>query len=330
MRRLLFLAALASVVAAAFVVPVPLVAIQPGPAVGVPEVVRLGAAPEAAAQPVNGRLLLTTVRISELPLAGAVEAWFDDSVDLVPREAVIPPGVDERQYAVDQQRVFRESVQVAAAVGLRAAGHAVEVSGGGAQVAGIVTGSPADGRLREGDVIAAVDGRPVRLASDVVEATGRARDGDEVTVEILRGEDRRVVRLRLRRVSQLGRPGIGVVLRTVDPDIRLPFPVEVDQERIGGPSAGLMLALTVFDLADPVDLAAGRTVAGTGTIDLEGNVGQVGGVRQKVEAARRAGATVFLAPAGEAREARAGAAGALRVVPVETFAEAVAALQPGR
>jgi PDZ domain-containing protein len=75
----------------------------------------------------------------------------------------------------------------------------------------------------------------------------------------------------------------GVALRTVDPDIRLPFPVEVDVDRIGGASAGLMLALTVYDLVDPVDLAGGRAIAGTGTMDLQGDVGQVGGVRQKVE-----------------------------------------------
>jgi PDZ domain-containing protein len=84
-----------------------------------------------------------------------------------------------------------------------------------------------------------------------------------------------------------------------------------------------MLALTVYDLADPGDLAQGRTIAGTGTIDLAGNVGPVGGVREKVAAARRARATVFLVPADEAREARDAAGNTLAVKPVRTFAEAV-------
>lgn len=330
MRRPLLLVALALVVVAAFVVPLPFIAIEPGPAVPVPPLVRLG----APVEPVDGQLLLTTVRISEPPLVETVSDWIDPTTDLLPRQAVIPPGVDERQYLADQQRVFRESAQVAAAVGLRAQGYPVEIAGSGALVSGIIKGSPADGRVQEGDVIVAVDGRPVRLASDVVEATGRAREGDEVTVEVRRGEDRQTVTLRVERVSQLGRPGLGVVLRTVNLDVKLPFPFEVDQEQIGGPSAGLMLALTVYDLVAPVDLARGRVIAGTGTIDLQGNVGEVGGVKQKIVAAAAKGATIFLVPSGELADARAGVrAGGLRgirLVSVDTFDQAVAALASPR
>jgi PDZ domain-containing protein len=325
LRRTLVLVALTSVVAAAFVVPLPMVAIAPGPAVSVAPLVRLG----GPTHPVNGKLLLTTVGVSQPPLAEAVADWVDRRADLLPREAVIPPGVDEKQYVADQQRVFRESAQVAAAVGLRAAGYPVQILGSGAQVSGVVKGSPADGKLREGDVIAAVDGRPVRLASDVVEATGRARAGDEVTLEIRRGQAQQTVKLQVEKVSQLGRPGLGVVLQTVNLDVKLPFPADVNQEQIGGPSAGLMLALTVYDLVSPADLARGRTIAGTGTIDLEGNVGQVGGVKQKVLAAKAAGATVFLVPTAELSDARAGASPGIELIPVKTFSDALEALTSG-
>jgi PDZ domain-containing protein len=202
----------------------------------------------------------------------------------------------------------------------------VRVSGGGARVVGVIAGSPADGLLREGDVIIAIDGHPVRTASDVAGATARAVPGQAVMVTFQRGNERATATVRLGKVSRLERPALGVALESVDPQIQLPFPVMVDQGDVGGPSAGLMMALTVYDLADPGDLAQGRTIAGTGTIDLAGNVGPVGGVREKVAAARRAKATVFLVPADEAREARDAAGNTLAVKPVRTFAEAVDAL----
>jgi PDZ domain-containing protein len=321
----LFLWAWGVILAAVLIVPLPLVAIEPGGALPVPPRVTLG----VPVQPVHGQLLLTTVRLAEPSLVGAVAGWLDDKTDLAPRQAVIPPGVDEREYLAAQERVFRESAQVAAAVGLRRAGYPVEVSGGGVRVSAVIPGSPAAGRLREGDVITAVDGRPVRLASDVVEATSRAKAGDQVTIEVKRGDETHMFTIKLERVSELGRPGLGVALSTLGFDVKLPFPVEVDHGNIGGPSAGLMLALTVYDLVDPVDLAGGRTIAGTGTIDISGRVGPVGGVAQKVAAAKEAGATMFLAPAAEARQARKAAGTRLKVTSVQTMDDAVAALTAG-
>jgi PDZ domain-containing protein len=251
---------------------------------------------------------------------------IDPKVDLEPRPRVIPPGVRRDEFLQAQLRLFRESADVAAAVGLQRAGYPVRVSGGGARVVGVIAGSPADGVLREGDVIVAVDGRPVRTASDVAEATARIAGDQPLPVTFRRGDEVRTVTLRVTKVSQLGRPGLGVALVSLDPQIVLPFPVTIDQDDIGGPSAGLMMALTVFDLADPGDLAQGRVIAGTGTIDLNGNVGPVGGVRQKVLAAEAARAVVFVVPADEAKEARKAAGNRLAIKPVRTFDEALDAL----
>ena len=322
MRRALFLSGWGAILAAALIVPLPVLAIEPGGALPVPPRVKLG----VPAHPVHGQLLLTTVRLVEPPVVQAALDWLDGDADLAPRQAVIPPGVDEQEYFAAQQRVFQESAQVAAAVGLRKAGYPVEVSGGGVRVAAVIPRSPAAGQLREGDIITAVDGRPARLASDVVEATSRAKAGDQVTVEVKRGDETRTFTIRLAEVSELGRPGLGVALTTLGFDVKLPFPVDVDQGQIGGPSAGLMLALTVFDLADPGDLVRGRTVAGTGTIDISGRVGPVGGVAQKVAAAEEAGAGLFLAPAAEAGQARKAAGTRLRVISVQTMDDAMAAL----
>jgi Lon-like protease len=87
-----------------------------------------------------------------------------------------------------------------------------------------------------------------------------------------------------------------------------------------------LIALTVYDLADEGNLTDGRVIAGTGTIDGQGNVGPVGGVEQKIETALNAGAQIFLVPAQEAEQARAAAEGRLRVIEVATLQGAIAAL----
>src|SRR5205823_2181701 len=136
--------------------------------------------------------------------------------DLVRKENVIPPGVNERDYFRAQERVFAESARVAAAVALQAAGYSVDVSGGGAEVIEIIKGSPAEGRLRAGDVITAVNGEPVRLAADVGSNMAGAHAGQRVTLTIERAGAGRTLTLTLRHVSQVGRPALGVALQTVD------------------------------------------------------------------------------------------------------------------
>lgn len=134
-------------------------------------------------------------------------------------------------------------------------------------------------------------------------------------------------RVTLGRSEQQPGPVLGVAISTVGFDIDLPFPVQVDAGRIGGPSAGLLMALTVYDLADVGDLTRGRIIAGTGTIDAQGNVGPVGGVEQKIEAAVDARAQIFLAPVGEAEQARAAAGDRLQVIGVTTLDDAIGALK---
>ena len=309
--------------ALAALVPLPLFVIAPGSAISVGERVELGRAPD----PLSGELLLTTVRVFQPTSLGVVEAWIADAHDVFRREEIVPEGVNEADFEAAQRDLFRESAEVAAAVGLRAAGEDVEISGEGALVGGLLPGSPAAGVLREGDVITAVDGTPVELASDLVTALASRSAGDEVLLTVSRDDTDLEFRVRLDTVEGVTQPAIGVAVTTVGLDISLPFPVEVDQGRIGGPSAGLLIALTVYDLADPGDLAAGRSIAGTGTIDLDGDVGPVGGVDAKVLAAKEAGASVFLVPENELDLAREVAGDDIEVIPVATLEEAIAALR---
>jgi len=322
-RTALLTSSVGVLAAAALLVPLPVLELSPGPAVDVPPLVHIA----GPTHRVSGRLLLLTVTLSDPSLLQTVRAWLDPHRELVPRQAVIPPGVDGEQYQQAEQAVFDESARVAAAVAFRAAGLPAHVSGGGAQVAGVIRGGPSAGKLEVGDVITAVDGHPTPLAADVVTTTANTTAGQQVRLTITRGGSPRIIVVTLRPVGPLGRAGLGVAIRTVEPTIDLPVAVSVNQGDIGGPSAGLMMALSIYDLVGPVDLARGRVVAGTGTIDTAGHVGPIGGIAEKVVAAEHAGASVFLAPTSQAAAARAAANPGLRVVPVGTFDDAVRALQ---
>lgn len=325
MRRGLVAGVVVVLVATWFVTSIrlPLIVLSPGLALPVGERVEF---PTRSEDELSGLLLLTTVRISQPNSLEALGAWLDDDSDVIRRERVIPEGVNAEEYFRGQSEVFEQSGQLAAAAGLRAAGEDVSVSGAGAQVLVVAPDAPAAGVLRPGDVITAAGGRPVSVAPELVAAVARRKIGEELTLTVRRDGMIRNVDVTLGRFGQQPGPALGIAIGTVDFDIRLPFPVDVDAGDIGGPSAGLLIALTVYDLADEGDLTAGRVIAGTGTIDAQGNVGPVGGVEQKIEAALDADARIFLAPPDEVEQARVAAAERLEILEVATLQEAIAAL----
>lgn len=301
----------------------PLLMISPGAALPVGPRVEF---PTRSEDALTGQLLLTTVRVSQPTALEALGAWLDEDEDIVQRDQVIPEGVDEREYFQAQRAVFQQSGQLAAAAGLRAAGEKVTVSGAGVRVVAVLPDAPVTGVLRPGDVITAAGGQPIGLAPELIAAVTRRQIGDQMTLAVRRDGLVRDVDVTLGRSGLQPGPVLGVAIDTVDFDIELPFPVEVDAGDIGGPSAGLLMALTVYDLADEGDLTAGRLIAGTGTIDAQGNVGPVGGVEQKIDTAVDAGARVFLAPLEEVEQARAAAGDRLQVIGVGTLRDAIEAL----
>lgn len=328
MRKLLLLAGLGLIAAALFFVQVPLVQLTAGGALSVPEQVALaGSGDDADIGEINGDLLLTTVRLESPTAVEAVQAAIDDTEDLVPRRSVVPPDIDPDEFRRQQQRRFRESARVAGAVAQRAAGLDVTVSGKGARVVGVLPGSPAQGNLEGGDVIVEVEGRDIDLASDVGVAIAGLGSGDDVELMIERDGEETTVTVTLEELAELGQAGLGVALQTVDQDIDMPLEVEVRGTDIGGPSGGLMLALTIYDLVADDDVANGRVIAGTGTIDGNGGVGPISGIEQKVQSAEQADAGIMLVPAVQADAAGSAAGDDLHVIGVETFEEALQALQ---
>lgn len=327
MRKLVFAAAVAIIVWALLVVPMPFAVLEPVEAIPVGTVIEVDG-PGVA--PFDEDLRLTVVRFRQPSAVGAIAVLLDDTRDLILAQAIVPPGVDERQFEELQERLFRESLRVAVAMGLQSADRDVEVSGEGARVIATLPGTPADEVLREEDVIIAVDGRELSLASELATILGGLEAGTQVELTVRREGEQVTETVQLAPlpdVDEIGQAGIGVAVTTVGLEIDVPVEVGLATEvPIGGPSAGLMIALAVYEAASDQELIDGRIIAGSGTIDLEGNVGPVDGIPQKVRGAELAGAEVFLVPEQLADIARQAAPEGLEVIAVESLRAAIDAL----
>jgi PDZ domain-containing protein len=273
-----------------------------------------------------GRLAFTAVRAGRASWWQVADARVRGDAEVVPSDQIVPSGMTTEELNQRNQRLIEESKLVASVVGLRAAGLDARVTGQGAEVGGTLEGMPAEGLLQRGDVIVAVDGQPTDTAPAVVEAVRRHGVGDQVRFTVYRdGQELEVVVGTRSSPTEPGRPLVGVAVSTYELDATLPFPVSIDTGNVGGPSAGLMFSIAIFDAVTPGDLARGNFVAGTGTIAVDGTVGPIGGAAEKIVAAEQAGATVFLVPREDEPEARRGAH-SIRVVPIVRFADAVQVL----
>ena len=246
-----------------------------------------------------------------------------EGATVVPADQVRPEGVSDSERRREELAEMRRSQRVAAAVALRELGYDVKAEPKGARIEAVAADAPARGKLEAGDVVVEADGRTVKSPEALRRAIRRAGTAREVDLVVQRGKERVDVEVRPRRGPE-GTPILGVIV-SQDADIELPVDVEIDVKNVGGPSAGLAFALDVLEeLGRDVD--KGKKVAVTGAIELDGTVGQIGGVKQKTIGVKRAGIKTFIVPAGDnAAEARRYADG-IRIVPVSTFQQALRAL----
>ena len=245
-----------------------------------------------------------------------------DGADLVPAHALVPPGSSFQERREQNRRQMDRSEQVAAAVALRELGFDVRAEPEGALVVAVDPDAPAAGELEPTDVIVAVDGSPARTPDDLRRLIAKREPGESVELRVRAGGATRTIEVgTIESPQEAGRPIIGVQVEQFA-DIELPVKVEIDLGGVGGPSAGLAFALDVVEeVRGGVD--RGLRVAVTGELELDGGVGPVGGIKQKVIGARRSGADVFLVPAGDNAEEARRHAGDLRVIPVESFRQAL-------
>jgi Lon-like protease len=318
-------AVFAGIAAAALmgVVHLPYAILQPGPVVntlgngtgGKPLITVQG----KVTYPTTGALDFTTVSVLGGP-NNRVNVWewitghLDQTNSVVPEDVLFPTGVTSTQ--VDQQNAaeMADSQQEAIAVALRGLGQTVpEV----VTVRELAKDSPASGVLRAGDVLVSIDGTAV-TTPDAVRAAVRAhKSGDKATFIVRRDGKQKV--LSVKTADSEGHTVVGVFLQA---SFDFPFKVSINAGDVGGPSAGMMFSLAVYDKLTPGALTGGASIAGTGTINSVGAVGPIGGIQQKLVGAKRGGATWFLAPAGNCYEVVGHVPDGLRVVKVSTFTQA--------
>jgi len=245
--------------------------------------------------------------------------------ELVPKEALLAPGTSDADRVRQSRRQMARSEQVAAAVALKQAGYKVEANPNGVTVDQVAGDVPATGKLKPTDVIVRANGKPVQTPGDLRRIVGALEPGDPVTLGLREGKKVQPVTVRtIRSPADPDRTVIGIAVSQAA-DIKLPFKVGIDLGDVGGPSAGLAFALDVLEALGR-DVDHGYRVAATGELELDGSVAPIGGAEQKAIGSRRSGVDVLLVPAGDnTQDARKGADG-LRIIPVDSFQQALRAL----
>lgn len=302
---------------------VPYVALGPGPTfdtLGVVAGKPLVDIKGTQTHPTTGHLNMMTVSvIDNVTLYGALALWIAGRSELVPRDEIFPPELSEQQVERQNQQMFQDSEANAEAAALRYLGYPTKVVLGQ-----VVPGGAASGKLDAGDRLLALEGHELRGARQVVDLLAGSHPGQLVRIRFQRGEAApQEVAITLGTGPQPGRGYLGVGV-TERPEVN--FTITITLADVGGPSAGLMFALAIVDKLTTGALAGNTFVAGTGEIAPEGQVSPIGGIQLKMIRARQAGASVFLVPAGNCAEASQRVPAGLRLVRVNTLADAIHAL----
>jgi PDZ domain-containing protein len=307
-----------------FLVPVPYIVYEPGPSVSTRAMVETVRETEE-----EGAFLLTTVRWTYANVFSYAAAKLSNDAEIVEKE-VITRGATRSQYKQRQGLLMRGSHSNAVEAVYRKLGIPYEIRSEQIVVFGIIQGLSADGRLLPGDQLLEVDGVGIEQGDDLRQSIDGKQSGDVVEVKYRRKGEEDTAELELRTLpnSDPPRPGLGITygiiqkVESVDPA----YEVNVTPGSIGGPSAGLMFALQIYNQFTEEDWTRGYTIAGTGEISPDGMVGTIGGVTHKVVGAHRKEAELFFVPLNNAKAAKAKAAAIgtkMKIVPVGSLQEAI-------
>jgi PDZ domain-containing protein len=272
----------------------------------------------------DGEMRMTTVFVSRpkpatVNLFQLMQAWVSRDDAVYPYDAVYAEDTTQKSSEAEGRAEMASSQDLAVAAAMEELGFQVEI----AVVANVIDDEPAAGILQTGDEIAAVNGTKIDGASAVGEAVAATPGGQDVELDIVRKGEKQSVSITPK--VQDGKPYIGIELTS-----RFEFPFDVSlhiDPDIGGPSAGLMFSLGIYDTLTPGSMTDGQVIAGTGTIDADENVGPIGGIQQKIAGAREAGAQLFMVPPDNCDDALDAQNGDMTLVRADTMHDAVAAIE---
>jgi PDZ domain-containing protein len=304
-------------------------ALEPGTAQPVQPFITV---PPAKNHPVSHPVLLTDVRIGRVTALTYLFYKLQGNTALYPLDEVTG-GTPPSQLTAQGYLEMSQAEDAAKAAALSRLGYHVTATPSGAVIFGTYPGTPAYGVLQVGDVVTAVDGTTTPTAAALTTTLARYHSGQSIVMTVLRGGKGTPVQvpvtLRATEVD-VGSGRMASLKLGIQPedqvDFTFPFPVKIDVTDIGGPSAGLAMTLGVMDALTSGSITGGHTVAATGTIDSQGDVGDVGGVAQKTVAVEDAGATIFLVPPREYKAALSKIRPGLQVYAVSTLNQALQVL----
>jgi PDZ domain-containing protein len=307
-----------------FSVHVPYVELSPGPAINT-----LGTSGDRAVLGItgaktyktDGRLDLTTVSVRDkISLLEALGGWFSGRKAVIPREFVYPPDQTDEQ----NEEQTKEEMQTSQNAAMYAALSELKLAR--VKVESVVKNGPSAAQLKVGDIITAVDGVKVYGPDALRAGVRKHRIGEVAVITFERGGQPGTASITTGpSADKEPKAAIGVVT-----GFTTPIKVDISLKDIGGPSAGLMFALGIIDKLGPESLTGGKHIAGTGTIEVDGAVGPIGGIAEKLIGARDVGATVFLVPADNCKEAVSHRPDGLQLVRVQNLEGALSALSAVR
>lgn len=313
---------------AMFVFPSPYVIERPGPAfnvLGTQEGTSVISLEGATAYPTSGALDLLTVSVvgnrDQTPTWPEIfAAWLDPAQTVTPLDEVYPVGTTVEESNAESFAMMEQSQQNAIFVALSKLGYEIPIHIYAQQVN---KNSPSSGKIVAGDYLEKVDGvHPKDFAA--LRKLVMAYDGKTpLKVEVSRKGVVKVFDITPTK-NDAGDYMLGVVV-----GFKFDFPVKVDLmlSDVGGPSGGMIFALGIYDTLTKGELTGGALIAGTGTIGTDGAVGPIGGIRQKLFGAQRAGAKYFLAPADNCAEVNGHIPSGIQVFRVKNFDDAIAAVK---
>lgn len=328
-RQISLSVVLVALAIAALFQPVPYVLERPGPlfnTLGEVDGTQLVAISGTKTYPTRGELNMTTVSVYGGPEQGidliqAIGGWFSPKINVVPRELIYPENLTDEQQQQISVADFSTSQSDATAAALNYLQLPVQSK---ILVSSIETGLPADGVLEPGDVVLSVNGVEVTSARQTVSLIRIPPVGKVVRISVLRKG--LVKNVQMKTVSHPEHPKWPFIGIGVDTNYEATFNIDFGVDDVGGPSGGTLFALSIIDKLTPGSLTNGKVIAGTGTITPEGSVGAIGGIAQKMIASADHGAELFIAPKSNCEDIIGHMPTGLKVVPVETLAQAVKVL----
>ena len=276
----------------------------------------------------DGNLFQLTVRRDEASALIYLWAYVDNSFDLYPREVILPKGVTPKELSEISIQNMKTSENVAIAVALKNLNYDIDSKGDGVLVVGILDDSPVKDKLLKGDLLTTINDEQIFSASEFIATLRKYDIGETVTIGLTRDIDGIDTEIfisteLIEHIEYDNEPMVGFLATTVNERFDFPFEIDIKTGNVGGPSAGLMMALNVYNNLIPNDITNSLIVAGTGTIEIDGSVGPVGGIRQKVIAAKRAGSELILVPTANYEEASPFSTDETAIVSVDSFEEAL-------